>query len=178
MNSAALKALVRSIPDYPKPGILFRDITTLIRHGEGFAATVEWLASRAEEASAQTIVGIEARGFIFGAAVAARLTLPFVPIRKPGKMPVPTLAVDYALEYGTDTLELDPEAIAQGQLVVLIDDLLATGGTATAAAHLVRKAGGIVDHALFVIDLPDLGGATRLQDIGIEAAALLAFDGH
>jgi adenine phosphoribosyltransferase len=174
----AVKALVRTIPDFPRPGILFRDITTLIAHGEGLAASVDWLAQEAVAAGAQSIAGTEARGFIFGAAVAAQLKLPFVPVRKPGKLPVPVLAIDYALEYGTGTLELDPGSIASGQRVVLIDDLLATGGTAKATAHLVRSAGGVVEDALFVIDLPDLGGAARLSEQGIAARAMFAFEGH
>ena len=173
-----LKALVRSVPDFPKPGILFRDITTLIGHGAGFAASVEMLAGHAVAGGAEAIAGMEARGFIFGAAVAARLGLPFVPVRKPGKLPVPVLAIDYALEYGTDTLEVDPGAVQVGQNVVIIDDLIATGGTATAAVRLLRQAGARVDHALFVIDLPDLAGARKLADEGITVTALMDFAGH
>jgi len=176
MTADDLKTLVRTIPDFPKPGILFRDVTTLIGHGEGFAASVALLADRAQ--GAQAIAGIEARGFIFGAAVAARMGLPFVPVRKPGKLPVPVLAMDYALEYGTDTLEVDPGAIADGQRVVLIDDLIATGGTALAAAQLIARAGGVVAHALFVIDLPDLGGADRLRAHGVKVDSIMAFGGH
>lgn len=173
-----LKALIRNVPDFPKPGILFRDVTTLIGHGAGFAAAVCHLADRAEAVGAQAIAGIEARGFIFGAAVAARLGLGFVAVRKPGKLPVPVLAIDYALEYGTDTLEVDPDAVADGQTVVLIDDLIATGGTALAALELLRKAGGVVELALFVIDLPDLGGADRLREAGLAVGALMEFPGH
>ena len=121
---------------------------------------------------------MEARGFIFGAAVAIEAGLGFVPIRKPGKLPVETIGVDYQLEYGTDRLEVDPDAIAQGAKVALVDDLIATGGTALAAAELVRKAGGEVAAALFVVDLPDLGGATRLRDSNIEVHTLLAFEGE
>ena len=178
MTPDDLKALVRTVPDFPKPGILFRDITTLIGHGPGLAATVEHLAERAQAAGATAIAGMEARGFIFGAAVAARLGLGFVPVRKPGKLPVPVLAIDYALEYGTDTLEIDPEAIRAGQPVVIIDDLIATGGTALAATQLLRRAGARVDHALFVIDLPDLGGADRLRAADLSVDALMAFPGH
>lgn len=178
MTPDELKALVRTVPDFPHQGILFRDITTLIGHGPGFAATVALLADRAETAGAQAIAGIEARGFIFAAAVAARLGLGFVPVRKPGKLPVPSLALDYALEYGTDTLEIDPDAIPAGQRVVLIDDLIATGGTARAAAQLLRTAGGVVDLALFAIDLPDLGGADRLRAEAITVEALMDFPGH
>jgi adenine phosphoribosyltransferase len=173
-----LKAIVRTVPDFPAPGIQFRDITTLIGHGAGLAATVGWLADRAREARAEAIAGMEARGFIFGAAVAIELGLGFVPVRKPGKLPVATIGVDYALEYGRDRLEIDPGAIASGQRVVLVDDLIATGGTARAAADLLRMAGAEVAHAVFVIDLPDLGGAASLAAIDVETHALMEFPGH
>ncbi|MEO6718043.1 MAG: adenine phosphoribosyltransferase, partial [Novosphingobium sp.] len=166
------------VPDFPKPGILFRDITTLIGNGPGLAAAVALLAEQASAAGAEAIAGIEARGFIFGASVAAQLGLGFVPVRKPGKLPVPVLALDYALEYGTDTLEVDPGAIAAGQRVVLIDDLIATGGTALAALQLLRQAGAAVSKALFVIDLPDLGGADRLRSAELQVGSLIAFPGH
>lgn len=178
MTPAEIKALVRTIPDFPTPGIQFRDITPLVGHGDGFAASVAWLADRATECGAQAIAGMEARGFIFGAAVAARLGLPFIVVRKPGKLPCETIGVDYALEYGSDRLELDPQSVAKGQNVVIVDDLLATGGTATATAQLLREAGGIVSHALFAIDLPELGGAQRLADQKVEVVALMAFEGH
>lgn len=178
MTPDDLKELVRTVPDFPAPGILFRDITTLIAHGEGFAASVDHLARRAEAAGAESIAGMEARGFIFGAAVAARLGIGFVPVRKPGKLPVPTLGIDYALEYGTDRLEIDPGAISAGERVIIVDDLIATGGTALAAADLLRQAGAAVDLALFVIDLPDLGGAQRLRDAGVTVDALMDFPGH
>ena len=178
MTPDDLKALIRDVPDFPKPGILFRDITTLIGNGPGLAAAVAMLAEQARAAGAQAVAGIEARGFIFGAAVAAQLGLGFVPVRKPGKLPVPVLALDYALEYGTDTLEVDPGAITAGQRVVLIDDLIATGGTALAAAQLLRQAGAMVDQALFVIDLPDLGGADRLRAAALQVDSLIAFPGH
>lgn len=178
MTPDNLKALVRTVPDFPRPGILFRDVTTLIANGPGFAAVVDLLGDQARAAGAEAIAGIEARGFIFGAAVAARLGVGFVPLRKPGKLPVPVIAVDYALEYGTDTLEVDPGAIAPGARVIIIDDLIATGGTAIAALQLLRQAGAAVSHALFVIDLPDLGGAERLRASGITAEALMDFPGH
>lgn len=177
MTPDDLKALVRAVPDFPHQGILFRDITTLIGNGPGLAAAVALLCERAEAAGAEAVAGIEARGFIFGAAVAARLGLGFVPVRKPGKLPVPSLALDYALEYGTDTLEIDPGAVAAGQRVILIDDLIATGGTARAAAQLLRTAGAAVEQALFVIDLPDLGGADRLRGDGVGVGALIEFPG-
>ena len=173
-----LKSLVRTVPDFPKPGILFRDITTLIGHGPGLAASVALLAEASRTARAEAISGIEARGFVFGAAAAVSLGLGFVPVRKPGKLPVPVLALDYALEYGTGTLEVDPGAVRPGQRVVLIDDLIATGGTAHAAALLLREAGAVIDTALFVIDLPDLGGAEKLRDAGISVRSLMEFPGH
>lgn len=178
MTTDELKSLVRTVPDFPAPGILFRDITTLIGHGAGLAASVDHLARRARAAGASAIAGMEARGFIFGAAVAAQLGLGFVPVRKPGKLPVPTIGIDYALEYGRDRLEIDPGAIRAGQNVVLVDDLIATGGTALAAAELLRSAGAAVSHALFVIDLPDLFGAARLREAGVSVEALMDFPGH
>ena len=178
MTADDLKNLVRTVPDFPQPGILFRDITTLIGHGPGLAASVALLAEAARAAGAEAISGIEARGFVFGAAVAVALELGFVPVRKPGKLPVPVLALDYALEYGTGTLELDPGAVQAGQRVVLIDDLIATGGTALAAAQLLRQAGAVVDTALFAIDLIDLGGADRLRGAGIAVHSLMEFPGH
>ena len=178
MTPDQIKTLIRTVPDFPTPGILFRDVTTLIGHGEGLAAAVDHLAHRAREAGATRIAGMEARGFIFGAAVAAALRIGFVPVRKPGKLPVPTLGVDYALEYGTDRLEIDPGAIDPHDRVVIIDDLIATGGTALAATALLRQAGATVTHALFVIDLPDLGGADRLRTHAITVDALVSFGGH
>lgn len=178
MTPEDLKALVRTVPDFPAPGILFRDVTTLIGHGTGFAAAIAHLAERAQAAGAQAIAGMEARGFIFGAAVAARMDLGFVPVRKPGKLPVPTIGVDYALEYGRDRLEIDPQAVHAGQRVVLVDDLIATGGTALAATELLRSAGALVEHALFVIDLPDLQGGARLRGAGLTVDALMDFPGH
>lgn len=177
LSPADLKALVRTVPDFPHAGIQFRDITTLIGHQHGMAASVRHLARMAGEAGAEKVAGMEARGFIFGAAVAVQLGLGFLPVRKPGKLPVATLAIDYALEYGTDRLEIDPTAIVPGQKVVIVDDLIATGGTALASAELLRKAGAVIEHALFVIDLPDLGGAARLREAGITVRALMEFEG-
>jgi adenine phosphoribosyltransferase len=172
-----LKALVRTVPDFPHAGIQFRDITTLIGHPQGLGASVGHLALMAAAAGAQKIAGMEARGFIFGAAVAVQLGVGFVPVRKPGKLPIVTIGIDYALEYGTDRLEMDPDAVAPGEKVVIVDDLIATGGTALASAQLLREAGAEVTHALFVIDLPDLGGAERLRQAGITVGALMEFEG-
>lgn len=178
MTPDALKSLIRTVPDFPAPGIQFRDITTLLGHGGGLAATMQHLASAAKRSGAEAIAGMEARGFIFGTGVAVELGIGFVPIRKPGKLPVATIGVDYDLEYGKDRLEVDPTAIVPGQRFVIIDDLIATGGTALAATELLRKAGALVDHALFVIDLPELGGAERLRAAGVKVEALMSFDGH
>lgn len=178
MTPDEIKALVRTVPDYPAKGILFRDITTLIGHGPGLAATVDWLAERVAASEAAKIAGMEARGFIFGAAVAARLGIGFVPVRKAGKLPCATIGIDYALEYGSDRLEIDPAGIAAGERVAIVDDLLATGGTARAAAELLRQAGATVGHAAFVIDLPDLGGGAVLADAAVSVHALMDFPGH
>ena len=178
MSPDGIKALIRTIPDFPAAGIQFRDITTLIADGEGFAATIDHLVERAAETASEAVAGVEARGFIFGAAVAARLRLGFVPLRKAGKLPGATLGIDYALEYGAARIELDPSAIDKGERVLLVDDLIATGGTALAGAQLLRQAGATVEHALFVIDLPDLGGADALRAAGIQADALVDFPGH
>ncbi|ALE17939.1 Adenine phosphoribosyltransferase [Altererythrobacter epoxidivorans] len=177
MTPEELRALIRTIPDFPEPGIQFRDITTLIGHQQGLKASVQHLAERAAAVGAEAIAGMEARGFIFGAAVAVQLGLGFLPVRKPGKLPIETIGVDYALEYGTDRLEIDPGAVGKGQKVVIVDDLIATGGTALAAAELLRMAGASVQNALFVIDLPDLGGAGKLRDAGIAVDCLMEFEG-
>ena len=178
MDLAEIKALIRTIPDFPAAGIQFRDITTLLAHGEGFAATVDHLVERAAKAEPAAIAGIEARGFIFGATLAARLRLGFIPVRKAGKLPVPTVGVDYALEYGEARIEIDPTLIVPGEKILLVDDLIATGGTALAAAHLLRQAGAVCDQALFVIDLPELGGADLLRAAGVASTALIDFAGH
>ena len=142
------------------------------------AASVHHLAGLADEAGAHKIAGMEARGFIFGAAVAVQLGLGFVPVRKPGKLPIDTIGIDYALEYGTDRLEMDPGAIVPGQKVVIVDDLIATGGTALPGAQLLRGAGAVVTQAAFAIDLPELGGAQGLRDAGITPHSLMAFAAH
>lgn len=177
MTRDELRALVRTVPDFPAKGIQFRDITTLLNDGPGLATTVRFLAQMARDAGAEAIAGMEARGFIFGAAVAVELGVGFIPVRKSGKLPVETIGVDYALEYGTDRLEMDPGGVSAGQRVVIVDDLIATGGTALAAAKLLRLAGAEVNNALFVIDLPDLGGAEKLRTADVAVQALLDFEG-
>lgn len=178
LDLARLKDLIRTVPDFPKSGIMFRDITTLLAHGEGLSSSVNHLAAIARELGADAVAGIEARGFIFGAALAIELDLGFIPLRKAGKLPVETLGEDYALEYGTARLELDPTLVSEGERVLLVDDLLATGGTAIAGAKLLRRAGASVDHALFVVDLPELGGAKALEAESLATHALISFEGH
>jgi adenine phosphoribosyltransferase len=172
-----LRSLVRTIADFPKAGIQFRDITTLISDADGFAEAVRRLCVRAEAYQPDVIVAVEARGFIFGAAMALHMGLGLVPVRKAGKLPGETVGIDYALEYGTDRLEIHKGAISSGQRVVLIDDLLATGGTVLAAYSLVQSLGADIAAALFVIDLPDLGGSKRLADAGLSCETLIEFEG-
>jgi adenine phosphoribosyltransferase len=173
-----LKDLVRTIPDYPKPGILFRDITTLLAHANGFRACVERLAAPFTNRRVQAVVGIEARGFILGGAVADRLRCGFVPIRKKGKLPHKAIGQDYELEYGIDVIEIHEDAIKAGEPVLLVDDLIATGGTAEAAVKLLHKLKAEVVGASFVIELPDLGGCARLSKHGVECHSLLSFEGE
>ncbi|MWV28713.1 adenine phosphoribosyltransferase [Aurantiacibacter rhizosphaerae] len=178
MGRDGLKDLIRTVPDFPSPGIQFRDITTLLADAEGLAASVDMLAELASDLRVDKVAGVEARGFIFGTALAIRLGKGFVPLRKANKLPVECIGEDYALEYGEARLELDPSIITADENVLLVDDLLATGGTALAGARLLRRAGAMVSHALFVIELPELGGAQALADAGLEAKALLQFGGR
>jgi adenine phosphoribosyltransferase len=173
-----LKSLVRTIPDHPKPGIMFRDITTLMKDAAGFKACIEMLIEPYRTAGVETVVGIEARGFILAGAVADRLGCGFVPLRKKGKLPAKTIGQDYELEYGTDIIEVHEDAIAKGERVLLVDDLIATGGTAEAGAKLIRRAGGMLVGAAFIIDLPELGGAAKIEALGIPCHTLIAFEGH
>jgi adenine phosphoribosyltransferase len=173
-----LRELIRAVPDYPKPGILFRDITTLLLDPDGFRDTIDAFAARYAGAGIVKVAGIEARGFILGGALAYRLGKGFVPIRKRGKLPSRTIGCDYALEYGTDRVEMHLDAVEPGDRVLLVDDLVATGGTAFAAAQLITEAGGTLHEAAFVIDLPDLGGMQRLRGAGHGAFALIEFPGH
>ena len=176
-GNADLAALIRTIPDYPKPGIQFRDITTLLLDGAGFAASVERLASAVEHHRPTLIAGIEARGFVFGAALAQRLGCGLMLIRKQNKLPGAVLGINYALEYGHDRIEMHADACTPGARVLIVDDLIVTGGTALATVALLRQAGAEVVGAAFVIDLPDLGGADRLRGGGIEVSVLVTFEG-
>jgi adenine phosphoribosyltransferase len=170
-----LEQSVRTIADYPKPGIQFRDITTLLRDRRAFSLAINALATPWLEAGIDKVAGIEARGFILGGAVAHVLGAGFVPIRKRGKLPHETVRVAYSLEYGVDEMEMHKDAVQSGEKMLLIDDLIATGGTATAAASLLKNAGANVLAACFVIDLPVLGGATKLRGTGTRVEALLTF---
>lgn len=173
-----LRQLVRTIPDFPRPGIQFRDITTLFGDPWGFGETVRRLAGAARAVDAQVVAGIEARGFILGGAIATALGLGFVPVRKRGKLPYQTVGRDYELEYGQDRVEIHVDAILPGARVLLVDDLVATGGTALAAVELFRSVGVEVAAAMFVIDLPELGGAGLLRQAGVPVTSLFAFAGH
>ena len=172
-----LKALVRTIPDFPRPGIQFRDVTTLLLDSGGLARAVDALAETVD-APVDLVSAIEARGFAIGGALAVKLGAGLLLIRKDGKLPGATIAEDYALEYGSDRLAMHVDACAPGAKVLIVDDLLATGGTALAAARLIDRAGGKIVGARFVIDLPDLGGAKALADAGMEAVSLFAFEGN
>ena len=173
-----LKRLIRTIPDYPKPGIMFRDITTLLRDANGFEQAVIALAEPFETERVDAVAGIEARGFILGGAVADRLGCGFVPIRKKGKLPWKTIGQEYTLEYGVDAIEIHEDAIRERERILVIDDLIATGGTAEAAARLVRRSGGEVVGAAFIIDLPELGGLDKLKALDVRCHALVTFEGH
>ena len=170
-------SLIRTIPDYPKPGIQFRDITTLLKDAAGFHAAIDALAQRYRDRQISRIVGIESRGFMFAAPLAYALKLGFVPIRKQGKLPGEAMGHDYELEYGTDRIEIHHDAIARGERILIVDDLLATGGTAEAAATLVKKMGGEVVECAFLVDLPDIGGRKRLEAAGLPVFALCEFEG-
>jgi adenine phosphoribosyltransferase len=174
----ALKDSIRSIPDYPKPGIVFRDITTLLSDPRAFRRAVDALVHPFAGGRIDQVAGIEARGFILGGAVAHQLSSGFVPIRKKGKLPHKTVSIAYALEYGTDEMEIHVDAIKPGDRVLLVDDLIATGGTACAAVNLLRQIGAEVVAACFVIDLPEIGGAQKLRDLDVPVRTLMEFDGH
>ncbi len=173
-----LKSLIRTIPDWPKPGIQFRDITTLISHPEGFEQTCLELVELARSVEFDRVVGIESRGFVFASIMARDLKKPMVLARKPGKLPYKTVSEEYKLEYGTAALEIHTDSIEKGEKVIIVDDLLATGGTAAACANLVEKVGAHVAAILFVIDLPEVGGRAMLKEKGYDARFLVEFEGE
>jgi adenine phosphoribosyltransferase len=172
-----IKSLIRTIPHYPKPNIMFRDITSLLKDPIGFRITINELVRRYADMEIDKVMGIEARGFIVGAPLAYALGKGFVPIRKQGKLPAETIGHDYELEYGTDRIEVHTDAITSGEKVLLVDDLIATGGTAEAATRLIEKIGGKIVECCFVIDLPDVGGRKRLEKQGYSVFALCEFEG-
>ncbi len=173
-----LAASVRTIADYPKPGVMFRDITTLLGNARAFRRTVDELVQPWAGAKIDKVAGIEARGFIVGGAVAHQLSAGFVPIRKKGKLPHQTVRMAYALEYGQDEMEIHVDAVEPGERVILVDDLIATGGTAEGAVKLLRQIGAEVIAACFIVDLPDLGGAAKLRAMDVPVRTLMAFEGH
>jgi adenine phosphoribosyltransferase len=173
-----LKAAIRSIPDYPKAGIMFRDITTLLGDARAFRQAVDQLVQPWAGSKIDKVAGIEARGFILGGAVAHQVSAGFIPIRKKGKLPFKRVSVGYSLEYGMDEMEMHEDALARDERVILVDDLVATGGTAEAAVKLLRQMGGNVLAACFVIDLPELGGAEKLRKLGVPVRTLVSFAGH
>ncbi len=173
-----IKESIATVPDYPKPGIMFRDVTTLLAHPEAFKASIDALVEAYKNHGFTKIIGTESRGFIFGAPLSYALGIPFIPVRKPGKLPRAVISQSYQLEYGEDTLELHADAIVEGDKVLLVDDLLATGGTIEATAKLVKRLGGEATDAAFVISLPELGGEQRIADLGIQVLKLVEFEGE
>ncbi len=175
----SIKSKIRTIPDHPKKGIMFRDITTLIKDPVGFRLVIDGLTQRyiKGDMNFEMIVGIESRGFIIGGALSYALGKGFVPVRKKGKLPAETISHEYALEYGTDTVEIHKDAIRKGMKILLIDDLLATGGTALAAATLIEKLGGVISEMAFIVNLPDVGGEKRLKEKGYKVFSLTEFEG-
>ena len=173
-----LEGAIRDIPDYPKPGVIFRDITTLLGNARAFRRSVDELVHPYTGTGIQQVAGIEARGFILGGAMAHQLSCGFVPIRKKGKLPHETVKIAYSLEYGIDEMELHKDAVSAGQGVILVDDLVATGGTAEAAVKLLRRLGANVVAACFVIDLPELGGRKKIEALGVPVRTLIEYEGH
>ena len=173
-----IKTSIKTIADYPKPGILFRDVTSLLEDAPAYQATIQLLVDKYKDMGFTKVVGTEARGFLFGAPLALELGVGFVPVRKPGKLPRETVAQSYDLEYGTDILEIHVDAINEGDKVLVVDDLLATGGTIEATTKLIRQLGGDVEHAAFVINLPEIGGDKRLEKLGLNVYSICEFDGH
>ncbi|WP_288062078.1 adenine phosphoribosyltransferase [Rodentibacter caecimuris] len=173
-----IKSSIKSIPNYPKEGIIFRDITSLLEVPEAFKTSIELIVEQYRNKNITKVLGTESRGFIFGAPVAIALALPFELVRKPKKLPREAISQSYQLEYGQDTLEIHADAISPDDNVLIIDDLLATGGTVEATVKLVERLGGKVNHAAFVINLPELGGEKRLNDLGVDCYTLVNFEGH
>lgn len=177
MSQELIKSAVTTIKDYPKPGIMFRDVTSVLQNHDAFQACIDLLKAQFAHLKFDKVVGTEARGFLFGAPLALELGLGFVPVRKPKKLPREVISESYELEYGTDELEIHKDAISPGDRVLMIDDLLATGGTMIATAKLIRRLGGIVEHAGFIISLPDIGGEAKLKAADITPYCVCEFNG-
>jgi adenine phosphoribosyltransferase len=173
-----LRSSIRSIPDYPKPGIMFRDITTLLGNARAFRRAVDEMVQPWAGMKIDKVAGMEARGFILGGAVAHQVSAGFIPIRKKGKLPHKRVSIAYSLEYGLDEMEMHEDAVTRGEKVILVDDLIATGGTAEGAVKLLKQQGADVLAACFIIDLPDLGGADKIRKLGVPVRTLIAFEGH
>ena len=178
MNNNDLKSMIRTVPDFPKKGIMFRDITTILQNKEGFMHVINKFYERYKDRNIDIVVGIESRGFIFGATLAYKLGCSFVPVRKEGKLPYHTMKQEYALEYGKAVVEIHKDAITKGQKVLIVDDLIATGGTAKATINLVEKLGGKIVECAFVVELPDLHGGEKIEKQGYKVFSLVEFEGH
>jgi len=174
----SIKDYIRTVPDFPKPGIQFRDVTSLLENATGLRMAVDYIVHRYTSESITRVAGIEARGFIFGTAVAYKLGVGFVPIRKAGKLPGEVIGQEYQLEYGEDRIEMHADSMGSDDCVLLVDDLIATGGTAEAAVQLIQSTGARIHECCFVVDLPDLGGMKRLADLGVSSYALCEFEGE
>ena len=176
-NTVSIKSLIRTIPDYPKPGIMFRDITTLLQDAVGLKAAIDGILGAVDEFEIDKVAGIEARGFILGGSVARELGVGFMPIRKQGKLPYSTISEEYKLEYGTDRLEIHTDAVTQGESILVVDDLIATGGTIEASIRVLERCGAKIAACAVVIDLPDLGGSRKLEEAGHRVISLCEFEG-
>lgn len=178
MSASYIKSVVKTVIDYPKPGIMFRDVTSVLEDHTAYSSSIEMLLQQFRSHNFDKVAGTEARGFLFGAPLAIELGIGFVPVRKPNKLPRKTISESYELEYGMDMLEIHEDAIRPGEKVLMIDDLLATGGTMVATANLIRRLGGIAEHAGFVISLPELGGEKKLKESGVECYSICEFEGE
>ncbi|MEC9283003.1 MAG: adenine phosphoribosyltransferase [Bdellovibrionota bacterium] len=172
-----LKKSIRNIPDFPKKGIQFKDVTSLLKDAKAFHYSIEQFAEKYKDKNITAICGVESRGFIIGAALAFKMKLPFIPVRKKGKLPAETISVEYQLEYGTDTLEIHKDALNESDSVIIIDDLMATGGTMFAAAELVEKLGAKISEISVIVDLPDLGGSKKIKE-KYNFLSLVDYEGH
>ena len=178
MSAEYIKSVIKTVPDYPKPGIMFRDVTSVLEDHTAYSASIEILLKHYTPMGFDKVAGTEARGFLFGAPLAIELGIGFIPVRKPKKLPREVISETYELEYGTDCLEIHKDAVKPGEKVLMLDDLLATGGTMIATANLIRRLGGVVEHAGFVISLPELGGEQKLNDYGVTSFSICEFDGE